>query len=163
MIDCLRSLLSSLSCSAPFSFLDPPSYAGEDGGLPARPQPVLPEGDQRAPRARAEAELPLRAQEGETCTPLSSPSSSSLGVRAAEAHEEQEGQEVQLQPGLPARGQEHLRDLRGQGGRAALRAGRGISLNLLKLRNLNIVPNFHSPGIPPDVHLRGQGEVHGEG
>ena len=58
---------------------------------------------------------------------LSSPSSSSLGVRAAEAHEEQEGQEVQLQPGLPARGQEHLRDLRGQGGRAALRAGRAIS------------------------------------
>ena len=49
-------------------------------------------------------------------------------MRAAEAHEEQEGQEVQLQPGLPARGQEHLRDLRGQGGRAALRAGRGISL-----------------------------------
>ena len=46
-----------------------------------------------------------------------------LGVRAAEAHEEQEGQEVQLQPGLPARGQEHLRDLRGQGGRAALRSG----------------------------------------
>merc|ERR1719473_2015196 len=41
-----------------------------------------------------EAELPLRAQEG---------------VRAAEAHKEQEGQEVQLQPGLPARGQEHLR------------------------------------------------------
>merc|ERR1711970_1555537 len=45
---------------------------GEDRSLPARPQPVLPEGDQRAPRARAEAELPLRAQEG---------------VRAAEAHE----------------------------------------------------------------------------
>ena len=58
---------------------------------------------------------------------------SSLGVRAAEAHEEQEGQEVQLQPGLQARGQEHLRDLRGQGGGAALRAGQGISLNLLKL------------------------------
>ena len=53
----------------------------------------------------------------------SSPSYSSLGVRAAEAHEEQEGQAVQLQPGLPARGQEHLRDLRGQGGGAALRAG----------------------------------------
>ena len=83
-------------------------------------------------------------------------------MRAAEAHEEQEGQEVQLQPGLPARGQEHLRDLRGQGGRAALRAGRGIYLNLLKLRNLNIVHNFHSAGVPPDVHLRGQGEVHGE-
>ena len=54
----------------------------------------------------------------------------SLGVRAAEADEEQEGQAVQLQPGLPARGQAHLRDLRGQGGRAALRGGLHLLISL---------------------------------
>ena len=44
-------------------------------------------------------------------------------MRATEADEEQEGQAVQLLPGLQVHGQEHLRDLRGQRGRAALRAG----------------------------------------
>ena len=89
-------------------------------------------------------------------------------MRAAEADEEQEGQAVQLQPGLPARGQAHLRDLRGQGGRAALRGGLHLLILLLKVFNLvqsfrKLLASLFLAAIAPSVHLRVRGQVQQHG